>query len=90
MCKKYKVKHTSIMHNGSLVKEGDVIELTDAQAEKLADFVVKVSEPKTQIKQANQTKTSTKSKTETKSEKDKSGTKTVNGEGSDGGTDNGK
>ncbi len=89
MCKKYKIKYTSIMHNGSLKKEGDIIELTDAQAEKLADFVVKVSEPKTQTKQASQTKTSTKSKTETKSEKDKSGTKPV-GEGSDGGTDNGK
>ena len=83
MCKKYKIKYTSIMHNGSLKKEGDIIELTDAQAEKLADFVVKVSEPKTQTKQASQTKTST------KSEKDKTGTKPV-GEGSDGGTDNGK
>ena len=47
---KYKVKHTSIMHNGKLCKEGSVIELTDAQAAKLADFVVLVPATKPKAK----------------------------------------
>ena len=62
---KYKVKHTSIMHNGKLCKEGSVIELTDAQAAKLADFVVLV--PATKPKTNNQTKTQA-TKTETKTQ----------------------
>lgn len=62
---KYKVKHTSIMHNGKLCKEGSVIELTDAQAAKLADFVVLV--PATKAKTNTQTKTQT-AKTETKTQ----------------------
>ena len=62
---KYKVKHTSIMHNGKLCKEGSVIELTDAQAAKLADFVVLV--PATKPKTNTQTKTQT-AKTETKTQ----------------------
>lgn len=62
---KYKVKHTSIMHNGKLCKEGSVIELTDAQAAKLADFVVLV--PATKPKTNTQTKTQT-TKTETKTQ----------------------
>mgnify|MGYP006872975627 CR=1 FL=1 len=36
---KYKVKHTSIMHNSKLYKEGSTIELSDEQAKRLADFV---------------------------------------------------
>ena len=61
---KYKVKHTSIMHNGKVCKEGSVIELTDAQAAKLADFVVLV--PATKPKTNTQTKTqATKTETET-------------------------
>lgn len=43
---KYKIKHTSIMHNGSLHKEGATIELTPEQAAKLSDFVELVREPK--------------------------------------------
>ena len=62
---KYKVKHTSIMHNGKLCKEGSVIELTDAQAAKLADFVVLV--PATKPKTNTQTKTQA-AKTETKTQ----------------------
>ena len=62
---KYKVKHTSIMHNGKLCKEGSVIELTYAQAAKLADFVVLV--PATKPKTNTQTKTQT-AKTETKTQ----------------------
>ena len=62
---KYKVKHTSIMHNGKLCKEGSVIELTDAQAAKLTDFVVLV--PATKPKTNTQTKTQA-AKTETKTQ----------------------
>lgn len=62
---KYKVKHTSIMHNGKLCKEGSVIELTDAQAAKLADFVVLV--PATKPKTNAQTKTQA-TKTESKTQ----------------------
>ena len=62
---KYKVKHTSIMHNGKLCKEGSVIELTDAQAAKLTDFVVLV--PATKPKTNTQTKTQA-TKTETKTQ----------------------
>ena len=62
---KYKVKHTSIMHNGKLCKEGSVIELTDAQAAKLADFVVLV--PATKPKTNTQTKTQA-TNTETKTQ----------------------
>ena len=62
---KYKIKHTSIMHNGKVCKEGSVIELTDAQATKLADFVVLV--PATKPKTNTQTKTQA-TKTETKTQ----------------------
>ena len=62
---KYKIKHTSIMHNGKVCKEGSVIELTDAQAAKLADFVVLV--PATKPKTNTQTKTQS-TKTETKTQ----------------------
>ena len=62
---KYKIKHTSILHNGKLCKEGSVIELTDAQAAKLADFVVLV--PATKPKTNTQTKTQA-TKTETKTQ----------------------
>lgn len=44
MSKKYKVKHTSIMHNGKMYKEGSIIELTDENAKRLEDFVELVSE----------------------------------------------
>lgn len=53
------------MHNGKLCKEGSVIELTDAQAAKLADFVVLV--PATKPKTNTQTKTQA-TKTETKTQ----------------------
>lgn len=39
MNKKYKVKHTSIMHNSKVYAEGSVIELSDIQAKRLEDFV---------------------------------------------------
>ena len=69
---KYKIKHTSIMHNGKVCKEGSVIELTDAQAAKLADFVVLV--PATKPKTNTQTKTQA-TKTETKTQNPPENTK---------------
>ena len=70
---KYKIKHTSIMHNGKVCKEGSVIELTDAQAAKLADFVVLVhaTKPKTNTQtktQATKTETKTQNPPENKNE----------------------
>ncbi len=62
MTKKYKLKHTHILHNGILRKPNDIIELTEAEAKKLADFVELIPEktPKTQ-----QNKNSKQKKTET-------------------------
>lgn len=62
MTKKYKLKHTNILHNGILRKPNDIIELTEAEAQKLADFVELIPEktPKTQ-----QNKNSKQKKTET-------------------------
>ena len=37
--KRYKVKHTSILHNGRLYKEGSTIELEDSKAKRLEDFI---------------------------------------------------
>jgi len=47
---KYKIKNTNILHNGELKKIGDVIELTDKEAGKLADILTPVKETKTQVK----------------------------------------
>jgi len=76
--KKYKLKHTSIMHNKKLYKQGDIIELTEEQANRLVDFVDLVEETKT----TNKNKTA-KSKTETES-KDDEGTSDNNDGGNDG------
>ncbi|MBQ3311608.1 hypothetical protein IJG72_05985 [bacterium] len=95
---KYKVKHTSIMHNGKLYKEGSVVELTDEQAQKLADFVDIVLETKkaeatskTAAKTTNtkSNKTAAKTKTEVKTET-KTETSAPTGEDSNGGTADGK
>lgn len=74
---KYKIKHTSIMHNGSLHKEGSTIELTTEQAAKLSDFVELVKEPKPKAQAKTQTQ-----KSETKPQ-----TKTESTDGTQGGTD---
>ena len=61
---KYRIKHTSVMHNGKLCKEGSVIELTELQAKKLKDFLEAAEDTKTNA--ATKTKKSTaKSKTKT-------------------------
>jgi len=95
---KYKVKHTSIMHNGKMYKDGSAVELTDEQAQKLADFVDIVPETKkaeTNTKNTTKTtntksnKTAAKTKTEIKTET-KTETSAPAGEGTDGGTADGK
>ena len=55
---KYKVKHTSILHNGDLYKEGSTIELDEKYAAKLADFV-ELLPNKTAAKSKTETKTKT-------------------------------
>lgn len=83
---KYKVKNTSILHNGKVYAEGSTLELSENQAKRLEDFVDLV--PETATKTPSQTKPQTnKTKSETKTE-----TVKQDGEGSDnnGGSDNDK
>lgn len=65
---KYKIKHTSIMHDGHLYKEGSTVELTKEQAARLEDFVTLIPEKKSEPSTNNKTKTQTtnKAKTEVK------------------------
>ena len=96
---KYKVKHTNIMHNDTLYKEGSIIELSEDDAKRLEDFVDFVSETKkaetTTKTNSNKTasnkqnKTSTKAKTEVKAET-KTETSVPVVEGTDGGNADGK
>lgn len=59
----YKIKHTSIMHNNKLCKEGSIIELTADEAARLEEFVELVPSAKTST---TKNTTSNKSKTQTK------------------------
>ena len=93
---KYKVKNTSILHNGKVYAEGSTLELTDNQAKRLEDFVDLVPETATKTPsqtkpQTNKTKSETKTQTKTKAET-KTETVKQDGEGSDenGGSDNDK
>lgn len=73
---KYKIKHTSIMHNKKVYAEGSIIELADAQAKRLEDFVDLINEPLINNKQQqkNQTvKMTVKGKVETKSDAETNG-----------------
>ena len=79
---KYKVKNTTILHDGVSRGDGSIIELTDLQAKKLEGFVELVKE-KAPAKQTTETKTKT--KTETKKPEVK-----TEGEGQNGGESNGK
>lgn len=60
MAKLYKVKHTSIMHNGKLYKEGATIELEDNYAKRLEDFVQLLSNQSTPSKTKTQFQNNTK------------------------------
>ena len=87
---KYKVKNTSILHNGKVYAEGSTLELSENQAKRLEDFVDLV--PETATKTPSQTKPQTnKTKSETKTQT-KTETVKQDGEGSDnnGGSDNDK
>lgn len=83
--KKYKVKNTSIMHNGTIVYEGNIIELSDEQAKRLEDYVELVPESKKQetksIKFSNKT---TETKTDDNSQKTEETTVLVTDGGNDG------
>lgn len=84
--KKYKVKHTSIMHNGRVYKEGSIIELSDEQAKRLEDFVDLVNESLIKRQQKNQNvKMSVKTNVETKNEPAKTEETSIENEISDGG-----
>ena len=89
----YKIKHTSIIHNGTVYKEGSTIELTKEEAKRLEDFVdilPNASKPKTETKTQNNTKT-TQNSTKTKTENKKSETKVENKvETKEGNTENDK
>lgn len=80
---KYKVKNTTILHDGVSRGEGSIIELTDLQAKKLEGFVELVKEKAP----AKQTENKTKTKTETETKKPEVKTE---GEGQNGGESNGK
>lgn len=86
---KYKIKHTSIMHNQKVYAEGSIIDLNEAQAKRLEDFVDLINEPLINNKQQqkNQTvKMTVKGKVETKSDAD---TNKNDGEAKDNETDEG-
>lgn len=95
---KYKVKHTSIMHNGQLYKEGSSVELTEVQAKRLEDFVELIPETvkaktqaQTQTQNKPQTQKTAKSKSETKPKTEETETgKTETEDEKDGGVDNDK
>lgn len=84
---KYKVKHTSILHNGKLYKEGSIIELDEKHAVKLADFV-ELLPNKTSAKQ--KTETQNKTQTSKSTAKPKTQTKTETSETSKDETDDDK
>lgn len=80
---KYKIKHTSIMHNDKVYGEGSEIELTEKEAARLSDFIEKIP-VKTEAKPKPQTaKTQAKTKAETKTAVTEKSEKTAE---TDGGT----
>lgn len=66
---KYKVKHTSIMHNKKLYIEGSTVELTDEQAKRLEDFVELI--PETKSSKTQETKKTDSAKKDEVSNNDK-------------------
>ena len=72
MALKYKVKHTSIMHNKTVYKEGSTIELDDTQAKRLEDFVELLPNQSAPAKSKAQTQTSKTTSTGNKKSENKS------------------
>ena len=75
MAKLYKVKHTSIMHNGKLYKEGATIELEDNYAKRLEDFVELLPNQSAPAKSKAQTQTSKTASTGNKKSENKTSAK---------------
>lgn len=69
---KYKIKHTSIMHNGTLYSEGSIIELAEDQAKRLEDFLTLIPETTKPPKTPATNRQGTKQKTETPVKEEKS------------------
>lgn len=67
---KYKIKNANILHDGKVKSIGEVIELDDVQAKKLAHILVPVKESANKDK-TPATKTETKTKTKTKEDETK-------------------
>lgn len=67
---KYKIKNANILHDGKVKSIGEVIELDDVQAKKLAHILVPVKESTNKDK-TPATKTETKTKTKTKEDETK-------------------
>ena len=67
---KYKIKNANIRHDGKVKSIGEVIELDDIQAKKLAHILVPVKESTNKDKPPA-TKTETKTKTKTKEDETK-------------------
>ena len=61
---KYKIQKTDILKDGKVFAEGSEIELTQKEAEKLADFLIPV-ELKKEPKKEEPKKTATKTETKT-------------------------
>ena len=72
---KYKVKNTTILHNGKSYGSGSEVELTEDEAKRLGEWVVAVKEksaPKqAETKTQNKPATKTTNKTEVKKEDEK-------------------
>ncbi len=82
--KKYKVKNTAIMHNGTIAYEGNIIELSDEQAKRLEDYVELVPESKKQETKSNKNSNKT---TETKTDDTSKTTEEISSLVTDGGND---
>ena len=67
---KYKIKNANILHDGKVQSIGEVIELDETQAKKLAHILVPVKESTNKDK-TPATKTESKTKTKTKEDETK-------------------
>ena len=81
---KYKIKNANILHDGKIKAIGEIIELDDVQAKKLAHILVPVKESTNKDKTpATKTETKTETKTKTKTKEDE----TKKDESADGGNE---
>jgi len=63
--KKYTVKNTNLLHNGTTYKIGDVIELDEEKGKKLADILIPIEEDADTSTTKTTTKAATVAKTKT-------------------------